>query len=222
MDKYYEEYQIYDLTDVHVKNELWLNKILNLYQIVDKTKVKEIVSFGILKTKEYYRILTKERLNIVTNIIKKGQAIIIVAIPDVLHQYVYNINEDFFKEYKSQFDYETNEDCMLDEISGSYTIWNVLDDELMNFIPRSLVYGIISLDDKNELKFYKNQKYFDYLSDVEKKYLCEIIKIGISEDIEYEEYLSLIFDYYKFQNQEQDKKETVLTKKLTLPNHKKL
>lgn len=221
MDKHYEEYQIYNLTDVQVKNDLWLNKILNLYQIVDETKVEEISSSGISKTKEYYRILTKERLNIITNIINKGQAIIIVSIPDTLHQYVYNISEDFFNEYKSQFNYETNEDYMLDEISSSYTIWNVLDDELMNFMPRSLVYGIISLDDKNELKFYKNQKYFEYLSDVEKKHLCEIIKKGTSEDIEYEEYLSLICDYYKFQNQLQEKKETILTKKLTPTNHKK-
>lgn len=221
MDKHYEEYQIYNLTDVQVKNDLWLNKILNLYQIVDETKVEEIISSGISITKEYYRILTKERLNIITNIINKGQAIIIVSIPDTLHQYVYNISEDFFNEYKSQFNYETNEDYMLDEISSSYTIWNVLDDELMNFMPRSLVYGIISLDDKNELKFYKNQKYFEYLSDVEKKHLCEIIKKGTSEDIEYEEYLSLICDYYKFQNQLQEKKETILTKKLTPTNHKK-
>lgn len=221
MNKYYEEYQIYNLTDVQVKNDLWLNKILNLYQIVDQTKVEEIILSGISITKEYYRILTKERLNIITNIIKKGQAIIIVAIPDTLHQYVYNISEDFFNEYKSQFNYETNEDYMLDEISSSYTIWNVLDDELMNFMPRSLVYGIISLDDKNELKFYKNQKYFEYLSDVEKKHLCEIIKKGTSEDIEYEKYLSLICDYYKFQNQLQEKKETILTKKLTPTNHKK-
>lgn len=221
MSKFYEEYQIYNLTDVQVKKDLWLNKILILYQIVDETKVEEISSSGISKTKEYYRILTKERLNIITNIIKKEQAIIIVAIPDTLHQYVYNISDDFFNEYKSQFNYETNEDYMLDEISGSYTIWNVLTDELMNFMPRSLVYGIISLDDKNELKFYGNQKYFEYLSDVEKKHLCEIIKKGTSEDVEYEEYLSLICDYYKFQNQLQEKKETVLTKKLTPTNHKK-
>ena len=218
MSKFYEKYQIYYLTDIQVKNDLWLNKILNLYQIVDKTKVEEITSFGISKTKEFYKILTKERLNIITNIIKKNQAIIIVAIPDSLHQYVYNISENLFNEFKSQFNYETNEDCMLDEISGSYTNWN--DEELMNFMPRSLVYGIILLNEKNELRFYKNQKYYEYLSDVEKKYLCEIIKKGTSEDIEYEEYLSLINDYYKFQNQLQDKKETVLTKKLTRPNSK--
>lgn len=214
MDKHYEEYQTYNLTDMQIKNDLWLNKILNLYQIIDETKVEEIASLGISKTKEYYKILTKERLNIITNIIKKGQAIIIVSIPDTLHKYVYDINENFFNEYKSQFNYETNEDYMLDNISDSYTIWNVSNDELMNFMPRSLVYGIILLNDKNELKFYNNQKYFDYLTDEEKKYLCEIIKKGTSEDIEYEEYLSLICDFYKFQNKQQEKKEIVLTKKI--------
>lgn len=213
MDKYYVEYQLYNLTDVQTKNDLWLNKILNLYQIVSETKAEEIVSSGIFKTKEFYRILTKKKFDIIINTIKKDQVIIIVAIPDTLHQYVYDINKEYFEEYKSQFNYETNEDYMLDEISDSYTICKDYDDELMNFIPKSLVYGVISLDDKNELIFYKNQKYYDYLSDIEKNYLCEIIKKGISEDIEYYEYLSLICDYYKFQNQEQ-KKGTVLTKKL--------
>lgn len=210
MDK---EYQIYDLTDIHLKNDLWLNKILNLYQIVDETKVEEVATLGVSKSKELVRILTKEKLDMLPKIIKKGQSIIIVSIPDKLHQYAYDINEEYFDEYKSQFDYETNKDYMLDEIGGSYTIWKDLYDDPMNFMPSSLVYGIISFDNKNELKFYKNLKYFDYLLDSEKKYLCEIIKKGIDEDIEYEEYLSLIYDYYKFQNRQQDKKEHVLTKK---------
>ena len=171
-----KEYQIYYLTNIQVKNDLWLNKILNLYQIVDETKVEEIATLGISKSKDFFRILTKEKLDMLPNIIKKGQSIIIVAIPDKLHQHCYDISEEFFDEYKSQFDYETNKDYMLEEIGDSYTIWNDFDDELINFMPRSLVYGIISLDNKNELKFYKNLKYFDYLLDAENNIYVKLKK----------------------------------------------
>lgn len=175
-----------------IKEEIWSNKILVLYQIVDESEIKEYLSQGASKSNEFFRILTKQQLKELSQSIKGNQAIIVIAIPDELHKYVYDIKEDFFEEYKSQFNYETNEDYLIDEISGSYTIWDPLSDNLLHFIPYSLIYGVISHNETNEPALYRNERYYDYLPKEEKKYICRVLKEATNQDIGYDEYLSLI------------------------------
>lgn len=175
-----------------IKDEIWSNKILVLYQIVDERKIKEYLSQGVSKSNEFFRILTKQQLEELSQGIKSNQAMIVVAIPDELHKYVYEIKEDFFEEYKSQFDYETNEDYLIDDIACSYTIWDSLSDNIYHFMPPALIYGIISQNEDNKPTLYRNERYYDYLSKEEKKYICRVLKEATSQDIEYDEYLSLI------------------------------
>ena len=108
------------------------------------------------------------------------------------------------------YDYEEDEDYLLDEIGGSYIMRkDYSDNKIMNFIPSTLVYGIISIDEKDKPVIYKNQNYFDYLSDEDKLYYCDVIDKAVNQDIDYEEYLSLVCEHKKSPNE----KNFVLTKK---------
>lgn len=213
MEKKYVTYQESNLIGNQLKDEIWKDKILVLYHIIDKDNMNKIKMQGITITEKYPGILTKKEINKLVTIIKKDQVMLIIAIPDILHKYVYDISDDYFEEYKKDYDYEANKDLMLDEISGSYTILDCCDNELIvrNFIPPSLIYGVVTFDENNELKFYNNPKYFDSLTEEEQKELCDIIKSGVVNEIEYKEYLSLISSFYNRQS-----REYTLTKKPTI------
>lgn len=173
-------------------NELWHNKILVLFHIVNENEIKDVIYNGITKTDKYPYILIKNKFESLLAYLNKEQYVVLIAVPDEVHKNVYQINESFFQEYKNQFDYYDNADCLLDEISGSYSSWDYLSDQIFNYIPSSLVYGVISLDSNNKVNFYKNDKYYDYLDDSEKRSVCEVLRDATAEDIDYDEYLSLI------------------------------
>ena len=101
-----------------VKENIWNQRILVLYQITDKDKVTNYLEDGVTRTTNYLRILTRKDLVPLANTLDQTQALVIVAIPDRLHEFVYSINPNFFSEYKSQFDYEENDNGYLDEISS--------------------------------------------------------------------------------------------------------
>lgn len=207
MNNYYNSFS---KLKISTEEDMWLNKILILYKITDDNTAIEILKSGISYTTEYLDILTKERLRSIIRNIDYNQNIVVAAIPDFLEKYIYDISDDYFDEYKSQFDYEEDEDYLLDEIGGSYIMRkDYNDNKIMNFIPSTLVYGIISIDEKDKPVIYKNQNYFDYLSDEDKLYYCDVIDKAVNQDIDYEEYLSLVCDHKKSPNE----KNFVLTKK---------
>ena len=119
-----------------VKENIWNQRILVLYQITDKDKVTNYLEDGVTRTTNYLRILTRKDLVPLANTLDQTKALVIVAIPDRLHEFVYSINPNFFSEYKSQFDYEENDNGYLDEISSSYSRWDTDTDVIENFIPR--------------------------------------------------------------------------------------
>ena len=67
-------------------------------------------------------------------------------------------------------------------------------------MPAPLVWEIILIDDHNKPMVCKNQYYFDTLSDEDKNTLSDLIKRGVCQEIEYEDYLSLIEDFYSRQD----------------------
>ena len=70
-----------------------------------------------------------------------------------LKDMINNVKED---DSASQLDYEEDEDYLLDEIGGSYIMRkDYSDNKIMNFIPSTLVYGIISIDEKGNIKGLK-------------------------------------------------------------------
>ncbi len=154
--------------------------------------MKNVLSNGISKTDKFTYILVKNKFEWLLEYLNKGQYAVLIAIPDEVHKNVYQINESFFQEYKNQFDYYDNADCLLDEISGSYGCWDYLSGQIFNYIPSSLVYGVISRDSNNKVIFYKNNRYYDYLDESEKRNICKILRDVTTDDIEYDEYLSLI------------------------------
>lgn len=175
-----------------VKENIWNQRILVLYQITDKDKVTNYLEDGVTRTTNYLRILTRKDLVPLANTLDQTQALVIVAIPDRLHEFVYSINPNFFSEYKSQFDYEANDNGYLDEISSSYSRWDTDTDVIENFIPRELIYGSIEKDKNNSLVLLKNKRFYDYLSEIEKIQLAEFLKEIFSDYTEYDEYMQLI------------------------------
>ncbi len=213
MEKKCVIYQGPNLIEKQLIDEIWKNKILVLYHITDKDDMNIIQTKGITITQKYPGILTKKEINKLVTIINNKQVMLVIAIPDILHKYVYDINDADFEEYKKDYNYETNEDYMLDEISGSYAIMDYCDCDLIvkNYLPPALIYGEILLDEDSELKFYRNQQYFDNLLEEEQKKLCDIIKSCVLSEIKYDEYLSLISSF-NYNSQK--------VKKLILNTHK--
>ena len=135
-------------------NELWKDKILVLFRIVNESEIKNVLSHGLSKTDKYLSILVKNKFESLLTYLNKEKYAVLIAVPDEVHKNVYQINESFFQEYKNQFDYYDNTDCLLDEISGSYSM-DYSSDEVCNYMPSSLVYGVISRDSNNKVIFYK-------------------------------------------------------------------
>lgn len=172
--------------------ELWEEKILVLYHIVDEADAKRIIRFGISITDNFPHALSQKYFISLLEHLKSSQFIVLIAIPDELHKYVYEIEDSFFPQYKKQFDYIEDENFLLNEISGAYSYWDSINDKILNYIPSSLIYGIISKDSKNNIEIHKNRKYYDHLDEQEKNRIQSILKSVINGDIEYDKYLSLI------------------------------
>ena len=183
-----------------MEENLWKNKIINFYQITDETTARNALSSGITITENYFRILTKNLLKELPSQIKKGEAVIIVSVPDSIFLNIFDGEEEGLDEYKSQFDYVDNSDNNLDNIGALLTLDTSIYEDLRNFMPAPLVWEIILIDDHNKPMVCKNQYYFDTLSDEDKNTLSDLIKRGVCQEIEYEDYLSLIEDFYSRQD----------------------
>lgn len=172
-----------------VMDDLWNNKTIVYFHIVSRKEIKNILSNGLSRTRKYPYILVKNRFKEFIDYLKNGESMVLIAIPDEVHKYIYEIDDEFFPEWKKQFDYLDNENCFLDEIS--YSEWDSYKDIILNYMPYALIYGFVSRDESGKIEFIKNEMYYDNLDENEKKRLCDLIKKVSNFDIEYEEFLSL-------------------------------
>lgn len=173
-----------------VMDDLWNDKTIVYFHIGGRNEMKDILVNGLSRTKKYPYILVKNRLKEFIDYLKVGEGMVLIAVPDEVHKYVYEIDDEFFSEWKRQFDYLDNENCFLDEIS--YSEWDPYKDIILNYMPYALIYGVVSRDENGRIDFIKNEMYYDYLDENEKKRLCDLIKRVSNSDIEYDDFLSLI------------------------------
>lgn len=200
------------------KNKVWNDKFIVSIKLTNKENAKETMYTGIQKGDQLY-IIAKNNLeemidysmnnkftkyNLKTGMYENygAEAIIIVAIPDILHKRVFDLNDNDFINFKNQFDYENNEDGMgtLDELSGYYSelIWENGKDVPVYFIPSELILGYITFDNMNNdneldgLLFTENSRYFTKLSIQEQEKIIQLIKKTYVGEPNYSRYCSLI------------------------------
>ena len=96
--------------------------------------------------------------------------------------------------WKSQFDYVSDEDEFLSSSDvGNFCMWQSIGDYIENFIPSFLVYAVLTLNDKDEVVYIKNNNYYDSLSKSQKLKLCKLLRKAYYEySLEYSEYERLL------------------------------
>lgn len=199
------------------KTKVWDGKFIVSIKLTNKENAMETMYTGIQKGDQLY-IIAKNNLEEMIDYsinnkftkynLKTGkyenygaEAIVLVAIPDILHKRVFDLNDNDFINFKNQFDYEKNEDGIrLDEISGYYSelIWENGKDIPVYFIPSELILGYITFDNMNNgneldgLSFTENSRYFTKLSIQEQKKVIQLIKKTYVREANYSRYCSLI------------------------------
>lgn len=171
--------------------QLWKDKVIVLFHLINDEKINKVLDAGFAKTEKYPYILYKNYFDKMLSYIKPGTSIALIAIPDEVYKHVYGISDPFYSEWKSQFDYVDDSGASLDEI-GSFCVWNQLTNKIENYIPSSLIYGIISFDNEGKQVFCKNERFYDNLKESQKSETCELLRIGFYEhEISYGKYLHL-------------------------------
>ena len=205
-----------NLTDL--KNEIWNEKIIVSIKLASKQNAIETLNNGIQKGDRLYTISKNDLDEMIVCAMNNGfksynlethkyekfgaESIVIVAIPDILHKQVFDIDNTDFINFKSQFDYENNENGigMLDELAGYYSdlIWEKGEEIPVYYIPSELILGYISfftLDKENVFEniiFTENPCYFTKLNNSEQKNVIQLIKKTYVESSNYSKYCSLI------------------------------
>lgn len=200
------------------KDKIWNDKIIVSIKPTNKKNAVKIMHRGIQKGSQLYTIAKNDledmiisamnssfiRYNKETNSYNHygAEAIVIIAIPDILYKKLYNISDNNFISFKSQFDYESNENGigLLDELSGEFSEWVWEKGEYIKvyYIPSELILGYIAINTiKGEqildnVSFIENSNYFTKLSIQEQNEIIEIFKNTYFENHNYYEYCSLI------------------------------
>lgn len=200
------------------KDKIWNDKVLVRIKPTNKKNAIKIMNRGIRKGSQLYTIAKNDLEDMIVSAINNGfiryirennsynhygaEAIVIIAIPDILYKKVYNISDSDFISFKNQFDYECNEKgtALLDELSGEFSEWVWDNGEYVQayYIPSELILGYIAINTiKGEqilekFSFVENSNYFTNLSIQEQNEIIEIIKKTYYENHDYYEYCSLI------------------------------
>lgn len=200
------------------KDMIWNDKIIVSIKLTNKKNAVKIMYRGIQKGSKLYTIAKNDLEDMIVSAMNNGfirynretnsynhygaEAIVIIAIPDILYKKVYNISDSNFISFKSQFDYESNENgiALLDELSGDFSEWVWENGEYIPayYIPSELILGYIAINTiKGEqilenVSFVENSNYFTKLSIQDQNEIIEIIKKTYFENHDYSEYCSLI------------------------------
>lgn len=175
-----------------IVKDLWNNKVIVLFHLINRKEVNNVLNNGFSRTEHYPYILYQNEFMSVYDFANNDISVAIVAIPDEVYMKVCEIKEWLYDEWKSQFDYYSVEDSLLDEVN-CFCNWNRGADYIENFIPSSLVYGVISLNENGEPNFYKNENFYDSLDKSQKKVLCELLnKAYYKQEIPHSKYNSLV------------------------------
>lgn len=175
-------------------NELWDNKTNVLFHIISGSKVNEALNNGFTRTTRFPLVLVQNKFDDLLNYVNKGSSIALIGIPDDLYMNVYGIEKVYFDKWKSQFDYVSDEDEYLSSSDvGNFCVWQSIGDYIENFIPSFLVYAVLTLNDKGEIVYIKNNNYYDSLNKSQKLKLCKLLRKAYYEySIEYSEYERLL------------------------------
>lgn len=178
-----------DNKDMIIK-ELWNNKVNVLFHIIGSGEVKEVLNNGFTRTSCFPFTIVQSKFNDLFSYVNSGTSVALVAIPDDLYMNVYGLEKERFDKWKSQFDYVYDEDGILSSGDvGNFCMWQSIGDYIENFIPSFLVFCVLTLNDKGEVIYIKNNNYYDSLSKSQKLKLCKLLRKAYYEySMEYSEY----------------------------------
>lgn len=175
-------------------SDLWNNKTNVLFHVINSSDVVEVLENGFTRTDRFPFILVQSQFDSLFSFINENSSVVLIAIPDDLYMRVFDMEEDDFYEWKSQFDYVYDEYELLSSSDvGSFCMWQSCGDYIENFIPTSLVYATLSLNEKGEVIYQKNDRYYDNLSKSQKLRLSKLLKKAYYEyDMPYNTYEKLV------------------------------
>lgn len=175
-------------------NDLWNGKALILFHLINRSDSNNVLSNGFSKTERYPFSLCQSDFDKLFQYVNADTSVALIAIPDELYMSVFNMDESSYYTWKEQFDYVNDDYGNLQSGDiGSFCMWQPDGDYIENFIPSYLVFATISLNEKGEVVYSKNDKYYDCLNESQRKELSELLRQAYYEyDMPYDKYTSLV------------------------------